>query len=312
MGDIVGITKQQQAPSEAEAARSLLDQLLTDSRLYTQSKDYKELLDFVVRLRNFAPFNAMLLQIQKPGLSYAASAEDWLLRFGRRPKEGARPLLILWPFGPVALVYDYLDTEGKDLPADVASFFARGAITAEQMASFEPLMFKKNIELYWVDTGDRSAGLIRVLRRATNEKEATRYRMHINRNHEPAVQFTTLAHELAHLFLGHLGPDKKLDIPDLPRGEHARRELEAESVAYLVCARNGVQSKSETYLKNYVTQNTTIDHLDLYQIMRAAGQIETLLGLTAHTKFAKPRADDQLNLDLGRQRTKISNDDLII
>jgi hypothetical protein len=45
---------------ESSAARSLLDQLLTDSRLYTKSKDYKELLDFVVRLRNFAPFNAML------------------------------------------------------------------------------------------------------------------------------------------------------------------------------------------------------------------------------------------------------------
>ena len=37
---------------ETEAARSLLDQLLADSRLYTQSKDYKSLLDFVVRLRN--------------------------------------------------------------------------------------------------------------------------------------------------------------------------------------------------------------------------------------------------------------------
>jgi hypothetical protein len=29
--------------------------------------------------------------------------------------EGARPLLILWPFGPVALVYDVMDTAGKDL-----------------------------------------------------------------------------------------------------------------------------------------------------------------------------------------------------
>jgi hypothetical protein len=57
---------EQQDFFETEAARSLLDQLLTDSRLYTQSKDYKELLDFVVRLRNFAPFNAMLLQVQKP------------------------------------------------------------------------------------------------------------------------------------------------------------------------------------------------------------------------------------------------------
>jgi hypothetical protein len=48
---------------DSEAVRSLLDQLLADSRLYTQSKDYKQLLDFVVRLRNFAPFNAMLLHV---------------------------------------------------------------------------------------------------------------------------------------------------------------------------------------------------------------------------------------------------------
>src|ERR1039457_3742766 len=82
---------------ESSAARSLLDQLLTDSRLYTKSKGYKELLDFVVRLRNFAPFNAMLLQVQKPGLSYAASAADeagspelWCNRHGHRRPDSAQ------------------------------------------------------------------------------------------------------------------------------------------------------------------------------------------------------------------------------
>ena len=55
-----------------------------------------------------------------------------------------------------------------------------------------------------------------------------------------------------------------------------------------VCARNGVKSKSKTYLSNYVKKNTTVDHIDLYQVMRAAGQVETLLGLTAHTPFDKP------------------------
>jgi hypothetical protein len=94
---------------EVEATRSLLDSLLTASRLYHTTADYKALLDFVVRLRNFAPFNAMLLQVQKPGLAYAASAVDWWTRFGRKPKEGARPLLILWPFAPVALVYDVME-----------------------------------------------------------------------------------------------------------------------------------------------------------------------------------------------------------
>src|SRR5437879_11391546 len=57
---------------------------------------------------------------------FAASAFDWRERFGRKPKEGARPLLILWPFGPVALVYDLMDTDGRDLPRDVWSFYARG------------------------------------------------------------------------------------------------------------------------------------------------------------------------------------------
>src|SRR6266481_5672276 len=58
-------TSQQQDLYESNGVRSMLDQLLDDSRLYTQSKDFKELLEFVVRLRNFAPFNAMLLQVQK-------------------------------------------------------------------------------------------------------------------------------------------------------------------------------------------------------------------------------------------------------
>jgi hypothetical protein len=274
----------QQELFDMETERALLDQLLTDARLYTQSKDYKDLLDFVIRLRNFAPFNAMLLQIQKPGLSYAASAWDWQEIFQRTPKEGARPLLILWPFGPVALVYDVMDTEGAPLPMDVASFFARGPIDENSITSFKRLLPRKGIEWYEVDAGDRDAGSIRVIRRAADKKEKTLYRMCINRNHAAPVQFASLAHELGHLFLGHLGSDKALNVPFRARINHAGAELEAESVAYLVCARNGVTSKSETYLNNYVEKNTTVDHIDFYQIMRAAGQVETLLGLTTKTK----------------------------
>ena len=273
--------------AEEAAARSLLDQLLEDSRLYKTSKNYFELLEFTKRLRNFAPFNAMLLHVQKPGMLYAASAFDWKSRFERHPKENARPLLILWPFGPVALVYDVQDTEGKPLPQDVDSFFARGAITAEHILSFMLKLRAKKIECVLFDGGDTKAGSIRVLQSAT-PKEGGWYRMQLNRNHAAPVQFVTIAHELAHLFLGHLGPDKALNIPDRPRPEHAQRELEAESVAYLVCARNGVESKSQTYLTDYVKQNTSIGALDLYQVMRATGQIETLLGLVAHTRYGPP------------------------
>lgn len=282
--------------SESEVARSLLDQLFSDSKLYTQSKDYLALLEFVVRLRNVAPFNAMLLQVQKPGLSYAASARDWRERFGRSPKAGARPLLILWPFGPVAFVYDVWDTEGKELPADVASFSARGTIGGKQITSFSERLRTKGIVCLWMDAGDRKAGWIRFDRRVTakdkktgDEHKTNLYELCVNKNHLPAVQFATLAHELGHLFLGHLGPDENLKLPKRPSMTAAEQELEAESVAYIVCARNGVTSESHTYLANYVKQHTTIDDIDLYRVMDAAGAVERLLGLTAHTRFEKPK-----------------------
>lgn len=190
---------------EVESTRAMLDQLFIDSRLYTQSQDYKELLDFVVRLPNFAPFNAMLLQIQKPGLHFAASAHDWRERFRREPKPKARPLLILWPFGPVALVYDELDTTGKDLPRDVRSFYAEGPIVSEQIEAFRSLLASRMIHSEMTDEGDRRAGSIRLVVRPQDPKEYSQYKMSLNRNHQAPVQFVTIAHELAHLFLGHLG-----------------------------------------------------------------------------------------------------------
>ena len=51
-------------PDNVAQERTLLDDLLRQSRLYHQSREYLDLLDFTIRLRNMAPFNAMLLQIQ--------------------------------------------------------------------------------------------------------------------------------------------------------------------------------------------------------------------------------------------------------
>jgi len=122
--------------------------------------------------------------------------------------------------------------------------------------------------------------------------------MHVNRNHSLPVKFATLSHELGYLFLGHLGPDKALNVPQRTQLSRSQRELEAESVAYLVCTRNGVTSKSQTHLANYVTENPTVDEVDLYQVMRAAGQVEALLGLTAHTKYDKPPRCTEKNIGM--------------
>jgi hypothetical protein len=138
---------------ETAEVRSLLDQLLDDSKLYRTGADFKALLDFVVRLRNFAPFNAMLLEIQKPGLTYAASALDWRERFGRTVKKDARPLLILWPFAPVAFVYDIQDTEGEALPLGVSPFVTEGRFDEVRLMDFTQLLAKKSIHWISIDAG---------------------------------------------------------------------------------------------------------------------------------------------------------------
>ena len=244
--------------------------------------------------------------MQKPGLSYAASERDWRVRFGRTPKEAARPLLILWPFGPVALVYDVTDTEGKPLPEDAASFVARGYIDEHKMQRFRSLLARKHIEWLTVDAGDSKAGSIRPISRASSDKES-RYRLQTNRNHSAAVQFTTIAHELGHLYLGHLGPDSRLKIPERPRPDLALREVEAESVAYIVCKRNGVEPKSQTYLSGVINRRATFEEISVYQIMRAAGRIEALLELATATKFDGPsRNENQAQKRFVRRQNLIS------
>ncbi|MFO8006494.1 MAG: ImmA/IrrE family metallo-endopeptidase [Candidatus Brocadiia bacterium] len=281
--------------NDLEADRAILGQLLERTRLYRSSRDYQELLDFTCRLRNFAPYNAMLLQIQKPGLTFAASAYDWWHRFGRRPKEDARPLIILWPFGPFALVYAILDTEGRDLPRDAMAFYARGKVNEARMHRFRCLLSRKNIECVCVDEGDARAGAIAVTGTVRDAKGGIlkHYGMKINRNHPPATQFATLAHELGHLFLGHLGPDKALRVPERPTSNPMQRELEAESVSYMVCRRSGVKSSSERYLASFVRDHDTIARVDVYQVMKAAGQVEALLELGVNTGFGPRKKEDR-------------------
>ena len=272
---------------QEETDVALLDNMLFQAAIYHTSEDYKELLEFVGRMRNFAPFNAMLLQIQKPGLRFAASEADWQERFNRRVKPGSRPLLILWPFCPVAFVYDVENTDGEKLPKDVASAFkANGNMDNDKLSKLFTSLERKNITVYHQDFGDSYAGNISRGIDGQDKKGSLilRYQVSLNQNHTSVVQFSTLVHELGHLYLGHLGGNKKLKIPDRANLSHKQQEVEAESVAYLTCKRNGIEVESEKYLSNFVG-GKELPSIHVYQIMRSVGQIEQLLDLGYKTKF---------------------------
>lgn len=277
---------------EPDADRALIEQLIAETELYTTSSAFTELLEFVTKLRGFAPFNAMLLHIQKPGLTHAATARDWITRFGRKPKEHARPLVILRSMGPVAFVFDILDTEGKELPADAFAFPALGDINETRFSELLSGMAKERIEVLRLDAGDASAGWIKRIGISASRNGKHTYRLAYNGNHLAATRFVTLAHELAHLFLGHLGADRGRNVPDRHDRDHAMCEVEAETAAYLVARRNGVKPRSETYLQKY---KGSFRALDIFAVMRAANEIEKVLGISAHQLWqAKGRLGDPL------------------
>jgi hypothetical protein len=224
----------------------------------------------------FAPFNAMLLNVQRPGLTYAATPKHWWEKFGRYPKEGARPLLVMHPFGPVAIVFDIQDTEGDPVPESAWAFTAEGKIEASEIASVLNNAAALNVMTTLVDAGDGAAGSIRVTEQPTNKKPG-QYRMQVNRNHPPPVQFGTFIHELAHLCLGHLGPDRKQQIPDRRGVCSVQRELEAESVSYLVSKRRGIKPNSLPYLSQFFRDDTPAKRPDSYEVMRVTGRLERLL-----------------------------------
>lgn len=264
------------AEEEQDRDRALVDQLIAETRLYDSAKALKELLDFTTRLRHLAPFNAMLLHIQKPGLSFAARQQDWLNRFQRRPKRNARPLVILRNFGPVDFVYDVLDTEGEPLPEAVFAFPTTGEVPKGWLAAAEQKIGRIAIEIQWLDRGDWAAGYARRLTNHGDQNQLEGFEIGVNRNHPPASQVVTIAHELAHIYLGHCGGDEKRGVKFNRPNDESLLEVEAETVAYLVSKRTGLAPRSESYLDKY---QGAFEQIDIYRILSVASKVEKQLGL---------------------------------
>ena len=289
-------------PSEEESVddreRALLDQLIAATKLYNTSKAVQELFKFTIRFRAFAPFNAMLLHIQKPGLTYAATARDWRKRFDRAPKRNARPLLIMRAMGPVDFVFDIQDTTGREVPPSAFAFPTLGNLTKERFWELIESIERDKILISVFDAGDNRAGCIELLHKSNSPRGKNSYRLAYNGNHNPPTQFMTLAHELAHLHLGHLGPDRGRRVPDRRTTDQELREVEAEMTAYLVAKRNGLEPKSESYLAEY---QGAFERLDLYAVMRAANAVETAMGISAQKLWNEKAQVQRFGLKITRK-----------
>ncbi len=266
-----------------------IDQLYEDVLYYRNSENFRDLLQFIRKFRNIAPYNAMLLHIQKPGSTYVASAREWRERFDRQIIPGARPLLMLRPFGPVMFVYEYNDTMGKPLPDELVNpFHTNTTVGVALLHAIERNLTAEGIGIYKQSYGTESAGLINwhpepyILHLEEPRKVYSVVSYHdiiVNSNLDVTEQVATILHELGHLYCGHVYHDPKIEkwLPErhnigLTKQE---KEFEAETVCWLVCERLGIDNPSAEYLSGYLDNHQQIPEVSIDCILKAASIVES-------------------------------------
>ncbi len=262
-----------------------IDTLIQSSQDYRGSKTFADMITFMARFREYAPYNNMLVKIQNPSCSFYARERDWRERFDRHLKEDARPMLILAPMHPVMLVYDVDQTDGAPLPEHLTKF-------ATFEGKFEP---------EWLERMTKNAGSYRIrvdikTLSSTNAGFATvargsgdwKMRIALHEGLDDPSRLGVLCHELAHILLGHLGTDRDLWWPCRSNLTHQTVEIEAESVAYIVMSRLGLDGSSAAYVSAHLKGGSLPDSVSLDLIAKVAGAVEKMARESVPAKKPRP------------------------
>lgn len=257
--------------------KRMLDELVSRSLAYRTGKELRELFEFTRRFPHLAPYNAMLLHVQNPGIRYALRAPKWERQYQRRVRPAARPYVILRNFGPVQFVFDLSDTEpmnpAEDRVPEIVQnpFPAKGEPPANAMLNLKAACAQLGIQ---IEARDFATNLAGQAQRASGGYD---FHIALNLKHTPAQQLGTLAHELAHIFCGHLGESDDGFWPHRPYETKVVREFEAEAVAYLVTDRLNLDIGSVEYLAGYLTDGQALPNYSLDAVLTAGGKIETMV-----------------------------------
>lgn len=247
-----------------------LDELFEASASYRSSEDFFKLMQFIRRFPSLSPFNAFLIHMQNPGVEVVMTVRKWKL-FGRKIKPYARPMVILVPFGPVDFVFDISDTEGEE---EVPKLILNPFHTEGKLDSGIFELTIRNCATDFVhfceqDMAKNSAGF------ATNQ-EKDFFNIVVNKQFNLETKYSTLVHELAHVYAGHLGARVENWWKERNHLTKQDKEIEAESISYLVCGRNGLKTSSDAYLSNYVKENKQMPILSMEVMLTVSGYIESL------------------------------------
>ncbi len=268
-----------------------IDELQFLIRRYRDTDEFKNMLDFVGRFHYLAPYNAMLVEKQKPGAKFVFPGKVWR-DYGRTIKPNAQQLITLKNFGPVQCMFDISDTEpipGRKVTKEeeLMEIWDNGLKNPHGIIDPKSLdTLIENLPIYGIFLDDSFlaantyGGYIMPYQHLMDVhvgrdnviKTNSRYLISVNHKQTDAEKFHTICHELGHLFCRHqtYKSEKKRNI------SLKEREFEAETVAWLVSKRHGVNNPSEEYLAFYA-KDGEIPICSTELIMKAVAEIEKMI-----------------------------------
>lgn len=265
-------------PSDDTRARvkALTEQLETGVKAVFESEKYKAYLKAMSRFHHYSFGNVMLILMQCPEASMVAGYTTWKKQFGRTVKKGEHGIMVLAPapykrivetekIDPltkapildangdpvretdyivqqnfkVVYVFDVSQTEGRELPSlgvgelsgEVEHFeriFAAVEALSPVPVEYRPAQKSKGCYSHWEQ------------------------KIFLNQGMSQVQTLKTLIHETAHALL-HARPEAA------DKDRHTK-EVEAESIAYVVCQHFGIDTADYSF--PYVTSWSSGKELD--------------------------------------------------
>lgn len=217
-------------------------------------EDWRAFLTMAARFHTYSPNNVLLIRIQRPDATRVAGYRAWQ-SFGRQVRKGEQGIAVLAPCTyrqaddneepatpaeaeqaakkvlrgfKVAHVFDVSQTDGDPLPEVERPTLLEGDAPAQLWQLLATQVRAAGFEIERGKCGS-----------ANGRTDFLTQTVRVRDDVEAAQAAKTLAHELAHVLLH-----------DGALGCRGRAEVEAESVAYLVCEAAGLTS--DTYSFPYV------------------------------------------------------------
>lgn len=254
----------------AQQVREITDKLEQGIKELFESEKFKEYLTTMSKFYNYSFNNTLLIAMQKPDATLIAGYTSWQRNFDRHVMKGEKGIKILAPapykaqeerekIDPitqkpvldadgkpvtetvevmrpafkVVSVFDVSQTDGKELP-DIAVDELTGSVE-NYAAFFEALKQESPVPISFEDIPGGAKGYF----------SHVENRIAIQEGMSEIQTVKTAIHEIAHAKLHAINPDEKVAPED--RKDRHTKEVEAESVAYTVCQRYGIETSDYSF-----------------------------------------------------------------